>query len=309
MSEIHPSSTWRHRAYESLRGSEPKNAERFVELMRHERFPRASAYDPSWVFTNHMGPNVVWLTDALTQAVQLEPGMRVLDMGCGTAMSSIFLAREFGVEVWAADLWVPAYENFRRVREAGLMERVYPIHAEARAYPFQRDFFDAALSVDSYHYWGCEAGYLDYLAGFVKPGGLVAIVVPGDALDTAEPGTFHSAEWWSALWEQCPEVVVEHAEMLDGGWDLWWQFCEAGAAWAGRAESGDMELLRENSGMGFTRVVARRIGSAPGLRVSWVLSALRWARTGEFGAVRAHTTGVGMRTYPHRGAPLAVEAR
>jgi cyclopropane fatty-acyl-phospholipid synthase-like methyltransferase len=42
----------------------------------------------------------------------------VLDMGCGTALSSIFLAREFGVEVWAVDLWVPPYDNFTRIREA-----------------------------------------------------------------------------------------------------------------------------------------------------------------------------------------------
>jgi hypothetical protein len=27
--------------------------------------------------------------------------MRILDLGCGRAMSSLFLHREFGVEVWA----------------------------------------------------------------------------------------------------------------------------------------------------------------------------------------------------------------
>ena len=78
--------------------------------------------------------------------------MRVLEMGCGTAISSIFLAREFGVQVWAADLWVPSHQNFRRISESGLLEQVYAIHGEARAYPFQHDFFDAVVSVDSYHY-------------------------------------------------------------------------------------------------------------------------------------------------------------
>ena len=29
--------------------------------------------------------------------MELEPGMRVLDMGCGKAISSIFLAKEFDV--------------------------------------------------------------------------------------------------------------------------------------------------------------------------------------------------------------------
>ncbi len=43
-----------------------------------------------------MGPNVLWLTEALSQVMELKRGMRVLDMGCGKAVSSIFLAREFG---------------------------------------------------------------------------------------------------------------------------------------------------------------------------------------------------------------------
>lgn len=261
----HPSIQWRNRAYESLRGSEPKDPQRFTELMRHERFPRASAYDPNWVFTNHMGPNVVWLTDALTQVLDLRPGMRVLDMGCGTALSSIFLAREFGVEVWAVDLWVPAHDNFGRIREAGLMEQVYAIHAEGRAYPFQDGFFDAAVSVDSYHYWGRDPGHLDYVAGFVRPGGVVGIVVPGDGADAGgDAGTFHSATWWRALWERSAGMTVEHAEMLEGGWELWWRFCEASGAWSGREASagGDAALLSANPALGFTRIVARREGAA-----------------------------------------------
>jgi cyclopropane fatty-acyl-phospholipid synthase-like methyltransferase len=34
--------------------------------------------------------------------VDLPPGSRVLDLGCGNALASIFLAREFGVRVVAA---------------------------------------------------------------------------------------------------------------------------------------------------------------------------------------------------------------
>jgi cyclopropane fatty-acyl-phospholipid synthase-like methyltransferase len=207
-----------------------------------------------------MGPNVLWLTDALTQVLDLRPGMRVLDMGCGTALSSIFLAREFGVEVWAVDLWVPPHDNFARIREAGLMEKVYALHAEGRAYSFQKDFFDLAISVDSYHYWGCDPTQLDYVASFVRPSGHIAIVVPGDADDSHPVGTFHSAMWWRELWEQSREVRVEHAEMLDDGWDLWWQFCEASAAWSGKPvmEVGDAEMLTSTRSLGFTRVIARR---------------------------------------------------
>ena len=54
--------------------------------------------------------------------------MRVLDMGCGKAISSIFLAQEFGVQVWATDLWISAAENWQRIRETEVADRVFPIH-------------------------------------------------------------------------------------------------------------------------------------------------------------------------------------
>jgi ubiquinone/menaquinone biosynthesis C-methylase UbiE len=70
-----------------------------------ERFPLASQYHPEWVIANASGgANALWLTEWLTTALDLRPGMRVLDLGCGRAASSIFLRREFGVEVWATDL-------------------------------------------------------------------------------------------------------------------------------------------------------------------------------------------------------------
>jgi ubiquinone/menaquinone biosynthesis C-methylase UbiE len=58
------------------------------------RFPRSSRYDPQWIVDNLMGPHVLWLAEYLAEALPLKPGMRVLDLGCGKAISSIFLAKE-----------------------------------------------------------------------------------------------------------------------------------------------------------------------------------------------------------------------
>lgn len=84
------------------------------------RFPRSSAYHPEWVLAGVSGgANPLWLTEWLAEAMDLRPGMRVLDLGCGRAMSSIFLHREFGVQVWATDLWFSPSENLQRVRDSG----------------------------------------------------------------------------------------------------------------------------------------------------------------------------------------------
>jgi 2-polyprenyl-3-methyl-5-hydroxy-6-metoxy-1,4-benzoquinol methylase len=66
-------------------------------------FPRSSKYHPEWIRVSVSGVgNPLWLTEWLAKGLNLQPGMRVLDMGCGRVMSSIFLHREYGVQVWAA---------------------------------------------------------------------------------------------------------------------------------------------------------------------------------------------------------------
>jgi SAM-dependent methyltransferase len=220
-----------------------------------------------------MGPNALWLTEDLTDRMDLRPGMRVLDLGCGKALSSIFLAREFDVQVWALDLWIDATENWNRIREAGEDHRVFPIHGEAHALPFAEGFFDAAVSVDAYHYFGTDDLYLaEYLAVLVRPGGEVGVVVPGlvAEIDGELPEhlasywrpdfwTFHSPTWWRRNWDRSRAVDVECADLVpDGSRDwLWWD--EACGAAGFRHEEEVADMLRRDAGrnLGFTRLVAR----------------------------------------------------
>ena len=54
--------------------------ERFVS----DQFPRASKYHPGWILASvGGGANSLWLTEWLAIALDLRPGMRVLDLGCG----------------------------------------------------------------------------------------------------------------------------------------------------------------------------------------------------------------------------------
>jgi SAM-dependent methyltransferase len=155
--------------------------QRFVS----QRFPRASGYHPEWIMASVSGgANSLWLSEWLTEALDLRPGMRVLDLGCGRGASSIFLRREFGVQVWATDLWNSVSERFQRVTDAGVEDGVFPIHADARSLPFAAEFFDAIICIDAFPYCGgTDDLYLNYLARFVKRGGLVGIAGAGVVQD------------------------------------------------------------------------------------------------------------------------------
>jgi len=277
----HPSFNWTtyHRSPNPERPLEP---DRYRRLMQVEALPRASAYDPAWIHWNAMGPFAVWLSESLSQVVSLPRGARVLDLGCGSAVSSIFLARELDLQVWATDLWVNATSNLARIEEAGIGHRVFPIHAEAHALPFAEGFFDAIVSVDSFHYFGTDALYLSYISAFLRPGGILAMVAPGNGAEIEDvpedyrrdpsvarhiPAlfTFRSPAWWRRHWERTGEVEVLHADMVPDGWALWHRFLEASEAWSGTpvADQVDGALILPPAGrtLGFTRVVARRRGA------------------------------------------------
>ena len=179
-------------------------------------YHKANNYDINWVMKNWMGPHPLWLLEELCENMDLRPGMKVLDMGCGKGLTSIYLAKEFGVTVFANDLWIDATDNLRRFEEAGVADKVFPIHAEAYALPYANDFFDAAISIDSYHYYGAGESYFpEVFSRLVKSGGQFGIVVPGlssefekgypDTLAQLwfpELFTFHSNGWWRNLWEK-----------------------------------------------------------------------------------------------------------
>src|SRR5262245_60545590 len=162
------------------------------------RFSRASRYHPDWIAAGVSGgANPLWLTEWLAEAMELRPGMRVLDLGCGRALSSIFLHREFGVQVWATDLWFSAEERRQRIKDAGIDDGVVAVHADARALPFDPESFDAIVSIDSFFYYGTDDLYLNYLARFLRPGAQLGTAGAGLMQEVDGVVPEHLRSWWT----------------------------------------------------------------------------------------------------------------
>ena len=245
------------------------------ERFASERFPRASKYHPEWIIASVSGgANSLWMTEWLTESLDLRPGMRVLDLGCGRAASSIFLRREFGVQVWATDLWFSVSENLQRIRDAGVEDGVFPIHADARSLPFAAEFFDAVVSIDSFFYYGTDDLYLNYLARFVKPGGPVGIAGAGIMRELDDPvpvhlrewwtgdqaWILHSAAWWRRHWGRPGIMDIEVADTLPDGWKLWLDWLRLIAP----DNATEIRTLEADCGshLGYVRVVGRRRAEA-----------------------------------------------
>ncbi len=191
----------------------------------------------------------------------------------------MFLAREYDVQVTAADLWIRPDENAARVAEAGFAERVFPVHTEAHDLPFAEGGFDAIVSVDAYQYFGTTDLYLPTLTRLLKPGGRIGVVVPSLREEPTgteppehlgehwDPGfwAFHSPAWWHRNWTRTGAVEVETADWQPDGWRdwlLWSEVCaeESPSEFTATMARDSVDLLRADAGrsLGFARMVGRR---------------------------------------------------
>jgi cyclopropane fatty-acyl-phospholipid synthase-like methyltransferase len=182
------------------------------------KFGKHTEFADEFYKENLMGPSALRIIDELAGHFSLTPDMRVLDLGCGTGLTSIFLAKEFGMQVFATDLWTSAADNYKRIRAFGLEDKIVPIHADASEdLPFADGYFDAIISVDAYYYFGTGADYIDKrMAPLLKSGGFLAVAMPGlkhefagNVPDMMKPfwveevdETFHDLDWWRTLWSK-----------------------------------------------------------------------------------------------------------
>jgi cyclopropane-fatty-acyl-phospholipid synthase len=111
--------------------------------------------------------------DVICRKLQLRPGDRLLDIGCGWGSLVVHAARRYGVHAVGVTLSEPQAEVARRrAAEAGLAER-----CEIRVSDYREVAdgpYDAIASVGMYEHVGRVRldAYMDVALGLLRPGGL-----------------------------------------------------------------------------------------------------------------------------------------
>lgn len=129
-----------------------------------------------------MGPDSARILAELLDKypLQFSPDDMILDLGCGTGLTSFILARETGAKIFANDLSISAEENRKRFAKWGAGEQITAVCEDASHLPFEKKQFHALFSIDSYHYFAGSNGFFEEkILPFLKDNGTALIAVPG----------------------------------------------------------------------------------------------------------------------------------
>ena len=218
------------------------------------KFTKANKFDTALVRSKIMGPNPLKLCEELLADAHVCSGSIVCDLGSGEGITSVMLAREYGFNVYAVDLWSDPVHNRAFFRQQGVPDKViHPVKADAaEGLPFPEEFFDAVVSIDSYNYYGRDSRYLgEKLLPYVKSGGMLYLSIPGMVRDchddipvrlraswTPEQLEYmHDIPWWRAMIKQTEGIEIVDMHPMACTNEAWadWVACDNPYACGDRA--------------------------------------------------------------------------
>jgi SAM-dependent methyltransferase len=201
------------------------------------KYPELSSYTKEEIWRD-LGPGGLYLVSLLAKELCLPPNAMVLDLGCGSAESSIYLTEKFEAKVFAVDLWRDPSETARRIENRGYRGDIIPLRLDASMpMPFAEEYFDAILCVNNLNFYGTNIAVIDQLARHLKKNGVFCsggeclneeftpeqIKNPPDVYCFAEEVwkddflTSHSPGWWADHIAKSKELeLISCKEVEDG---------------------------------------------------------------------------------------------
>ncbi|KUI62893.1 Demethylmenaquinone methyltransferase [Cytospora mali] len=140
---------------------------------------RAPKYEDSW----HPA-----YSESFIASVPLKPGDRVLDLCCGTGLEAFLAAATVGEdgEIIGVDVSGGMLEQLRgrQLREPGLGRRIKALHHDVTDLgalaAVEKGSFDAVLCSCAFVLFDDPAGVMAHWREYLRPGGLMAIDIPGE---------------------------------------------------------------------------------------------------------------------------------
>ncbi len=213
----------------------------FRSISRAE-YPELAVMGPEHTYEGKMGPGGLYLAVAMARTLNLKPRSRVMDLGCGAGTTSIFLARQYGVQVVSVDLWIAAEQRQQRFEAAGVAEQVLALRMDIRQpSPFAEGSFDAIFCMDAIHYFGQDPATLSNIVRLLKAGGRMVVGSPcfdreftpeqiaippptyndSPTLWPNEFSKYHSPPWWGEQFVATGLVSLLECQELSEGQILW----------------------------------------------------------------------------------------
>lgn len=236
------------------------------------KYIKSEKYDKELIKSKIMGPNPIKLEEELLLNHHIKDNAYVLDLGSGQGLTSVFLAKEYGFKVVAADLWSDPLENEKFFESMGLSPNsILPVKADATALKFDKETFDAVISTDSYNYFGRDEEYLDNkLLPFVKHGGYVYISVPGMKKDQhhclppelllswneEQLDYIHDIEYWKNIITKSKDADILTIKEMESNSEVWKDWLECDNEYS----IGDRKSMDAGAGkyLNFIKIVLRR---------------------------------------------------
>lgn len=112
--------------------------------------------------------------DAMLEVLNLGPGQRALDLGCGLGMISEYIADQTGAHVTGLD-YIPLAIQQAQERTVVKSDRLAFIAEDLNSLSFPENSFDAVIAIDTLYFCEDLAATVGKLSAALRPGGQMAV--------------------------------------------------------------------------------------------------------------------------------------